>query len=199
MGRENQTTTQNSQQQYTPTAQEQEANNLLLERIRASQGGQIQAQNNGLNLINQLLTGQALPGYLNKLPGGISESSIADISQKSINDLQPGFQNSGLLDSGANAELSARTASNVRRGAEEYNLGNLFNLLNLAVGGQAQIQAPLQNQSGQLSNSLAGLRNVNSSGSGSMTMMNPFLKSFQQSAGQGIGNFFNPNTYIKPV
>lgn len=160
---------QNSSSTQTQTAQmtpeERELMRLRLERERQTSGGQTEAQLNSLGLINQLLTGQDLPGYLGKLPYGISESSIQDMTRKSISDLQPQFQSSGLLDSGVNAELSARTASNIRRGAEEYNLGNLFNLLNLAVGGQAQVQAPLLSQQGMLSQSLAGLRPVTQTGS----------------------------------
>ena len=44
-----------STQTPTPTAEETEMNKMLLERMRATQGGTIQAQQSGLGLINQLL------------------------------------------------------------------------------------------------------------------------------------------------
>ena len=57
-------------------------------------------------------------------------------------------------------------------------------MLNLGVGGQAQIQSPLLQQSGQLGSQLAGLRSTTQT----QTSMNPFLKSFQTSLGNTLGS-----------
>lgn len=77
---------------------------------------------------------------------------------------------------------------NARRGGEAFNIGNLLNLLNLAVGGQASIQQPVLSTGQQLTQALAGLRSVNTQGTATQNTtqygMNPFMKSFQTSMGQ---------------
>lgn len=185
MGSEKTSTTQ--QQTVKATPEETELNKLTLDRARAAQPGQIQAQQQGLSLINQLLTGGQLPGFLNSLPGGINENQVQSISQKAVQDIMPSFQSSGIIDSGVAASIAGRTAGDVRRSASEFNIGNLLNLLNLAVGGQAQIQQPLLGQSQQLSSSLAGLRSIN--GISTTQSMNPFMKSLQQGLGAAPGQF----------
>jgi len=198
MGRSRTETRTESTTTPTQTAEEKRLNQLAIERTEATQPGQIQAQTQGLNLINELLTGGQLPGFLQRLPEGISPELTSEISQEAVKDLLPSFQSSGILDSGVAAEISGQVAGDIRRGAAESNLNNLFNLLNLAVGGQAQIQQPLLAQSAQLGNQLAGLRTINQTGTSVQTSPNPFLQSFQQSAGSGLGNFFNPTTFISP-
>ena len=189
MTREKTTSETNQTQRAEATPEEQELNRLLLERTRATQEGQIEVQGSGLNLINELLTGGELPGFLQTLPGGISEQTVGDISQRAVQDIRPSFQSSGILDSGTALEASAKVAGDVRLGAEEFNIGNLLNLLNLGVGGQAQIQQPLLAQQGQLGQQLAGLRTNTASGYSSTvaTGTNPFLKSFGQSFGKSLG------------
>jgi len=192
-------TNQNTTQTMTPqaTPEERELNQLEIERIRATQPGQIQVQQSGLSLVNQLLSGEEpLPGFFQELSQGISPEVTNQIVQSSLQDLYPQFQGQGILDSGVSAEIAGRTAGDIRMGSEQWNQGNKFNLLNLALSGQAQVQQPLLAQSQILSGRLAGLRstsstgNVSGSGSGTQTLtsMNPFLKSFQQSAGQFIGS-----------
>ena len=199
MTREKQTseTNQSSTSKAEATPEEQELNKLLLERTRATQGGQIDVQESGLNLINELLTGGELPGFLQTLPGGISEQTVGDISQRAVQDIRPSFQSSGILDSGTALEASAKVAGDVRLGAEEFNIGNLLNLLNLGVGGQAQVQQPLLAQQGQLGQQLAGLRTNTASGYSSTvaTGTNPFLKSFSTSLGSTLGS---PSAKIGP-
>lgn len=68
----------------------------------------------------------------------------------------------GLLDSGVNAAVSGRTSGDIRRQAAEYNIGNLQNLLNLALSGQAQVQQPIVGMSGILNQRLAGLGSTTS-------------------------------------
>lgn len=155
---------QTSSTSYTPTAEQTELDKLQLEQARATQAGQIQMQQSGLALGNQLLNGQALPGYLGRLPGGISEDVTQGIVNSALRDIQPQMQRSGLLDSGVNASVSARTSGDIRTQAEQFNLQNLMQLLNLGVGGQAQIQAPIQSNASMLGARLAGLAGSTTSG-----------------------------------
>lgn len=185
MSREKQETQQT--QRAEPTPEERELNKLLLERTRATQGQTIGVQQQGLDLIGQLLAGESLPGYLGQLPGGISEQTTSRIVSGALEDVRPGLQASGLFDSGVRAELETETAADIRAQAEQFNLQNLQQLLNIAVGGQAQVQAPILSQSAQLGQNLAGLRTV--TGTSTTTSMNPFLRSFQTSFGENLGSF----------
>lgn len=190
MGRDRTTTT--TQQTTTPqaTPEETQLNQLEIERQKATNPGVIGTQQKGLDLIQQLLSGGTLPGYLNKLPQGIDDAAQTDIANKAISDIQPFFNGAGILDSGVNAAVSGRVAGDVRRASYETNLNNLFNLLNLAVGGQAQIQAPILAGNEALGNRLAGLRSTTSTGSSTQSAMNPFLRSFQTSLGSTLGSPF---------
>jgi hypothetical protein len=181
-------------QETKATPEERELNELQLERARAAQPGQIGIQQAGLDVGQALLRGQALPGYLEPLPGGISEESISRMVGQSLEDVASQANVYGILDSGVAQELATETAADIRARSEQFNLQNLAQLLNLAVGGQAQIQSPLLTQTSQLGTQLAGLR----TGTTQLTQMNPFLKSFQESAGEGFGNWVDPQTYIKP-
>lgn len=184
MGREKQTS--QTETKVTATPEETELNKLLLERTRAGQQGAIQTQESGFNLINQLLTGGDLPGNLQQLPGGISEDVTSGIVQKSLEDVRVGLQSQGLLDSGVRSELETGTAADIRLQSEQFNLQNLQQLLNLAAGGQATNQAQIGQGTGQLAGNLQGLRSTNVNNT--QSFMNPFLKSFQQSAGQSLGS-----------
>lgn len=157
------TTVVNQSSTPTPTPEEIERNRLLLEQQKAIQPSETRNMLSGLDLQNLLLSGQPLPGYLGGLPGGISESVTQDMVNKSINDINVGSQASGLLDSGVNRSIAARTSGDIRNSAAQFNLNNLQQLLNIAVGGQAQpFQAPVA-YSGQLGQALAGLRTTNNS------------------------------------
>ena len=182
-------------QRVEATPEEQELNKLALERARAAQPGQLKTQESGLGLINQLLTGQELPGFLQGLPGGISPGVTSNIVQQSLADVRPGLQASGLLDSGVRAELETSTAADIRNQSEQFNIGNLLNLLNLAVGGQAQIQQPLLEQNAQLGQQLAGLRTTTGTSNFTQSQMNPFLKSFQQGAASSFGKSLGSGNY----
>ena len=189
-------TNSTKEEKVTATPEETELNKLLLERTRATQGGMLDVQNKALNLSNLLLTGQGLPGYLDKLPGGMSEESVKNLVNKSLKDVGEYSNYLGISDSGEAKELGVKTAADIRSQSEQFNLQNLLQLLNLAVGGQAQVQSPILSQTSQLSQNLAGLRTTTSNQS--ITQMNPFLKSFQTSAGEGMGNLLNVQSYIKP-
>ena len=193
MGKEKQSssTTINQSSTPTPTAEETRLNQLDLQAREANQQGTIDIQKNSLNLGNLLLQGMQLPGYLQGLPGGISPEVTQGIVDQSLRDIKPSFQQGGILDSGVAASISARTAGDIRMNSEQFNLQNLQQLLNLAVGGQAQIQQPIIGQSQVLGQRLAGLRSTNTTGgsTGMTSSMNPFLKSFQTSLGQSLGGF----------
>lgn len=185
MSREKQTSDSTRTVEATP--EERELNRLLLERTRAGQEGAIQTQESGFNLINQLLTGGDLPGNLSGLASGISQDAIAAQATELGAKSSAGFQNLGILDSGvAFRETSEDIARNLLLPVEQFNIQNRQQLLNLAAGGQASNQAQIGQGTGQLSSNLQGLRSINSSTTN--TFMNPFLKSFQQSAGKSLGS-----------
>ncbi len=189
MGQEKTTTTIDNTQKVTPTAEETRKNQLDLQLREASQAGQMELQQSGLNLSNLLLKGSTnLPGFFGELGTGINQDVQNQIVQESLRAIRPGFQSSGLMDSGTAASIEARTAGDIYRSSAEYNMNNKFNLLNLAFGGQAQIQQPLMAQSSLLSQSLAGLRTINTTGTTTTKSMNPFLKSFQTSLGNSLGS-----------
>jgi len=195
--------------------QQKELLDLQVQREKATIGPQTDLQLQGLDLISQVLAGGTLPGSLADISGGIGdidfgsfgridpsegvlgEEAIADISRKAVGDIQPFFQQQGIIDSGTNLEVSGSIAGDIRRQVAEsnlqrqlairegnigrdfaqnqfeassqfsqegFNIGNLFNLLNLGVGGQAQVQQPLLAQSSQLARSFAGLQPVTQTG-----------------------------------
>ncbi len=193
-------TTQDTSQTAQTTVQEtpelKRLNQLGLQRAEAGQEQALGLQQAGGSLVTSLLTGQPLPGYLESLPGGISESATSRIVQGALEDVRPGLQKSGLLDSGIRAELETETAADIRAQSEQFNIQNLMQLLNVAFGGQASNQQAALGQSGQLAQSLAGLRGQTATGSSEQTKFgaNPFLKSFQQSFGKQLGQTLKPSS-----
>lgn len=159
-------TNQNSSMVPIETEYEKQVNPLDVELRQKAQGGLIETQQLGFDLVKQLLSGQQLPGYFQGLPGGISEDVTSSIAQDSIRDIRTQFQGQGLLDSGVAESISARSAADIRQQAAQYNLNNLFNLLNLGSGFQAQVQQPVLGFNQVLSNRLQGLRPINQSGTG---------------------------------
>jgi hypothetical protein len=75
---------------------------------------------------------------------------------------------------------------NTSQATQYQNLNNLLNLINLAVGGQAQIQQPVISMGATLGQRLAGLSTINQTGT-STTTKNPFLESFYTSLGSTLG------------
>jgi len=145
-------------------------------------------QSQGLNLAGLLLRGQDLPGYLGGLPAGIDESTTQSIVNKALSDQAPMFQGSGLLDSGVRASIGARTAGDIRTQVAQFNIQNLMQLLNQALGGQAQVQQPILGFSQNAGNILSNPANRSSSGTQTTTQSggpNPFL----QAVGTGLGTF----------
>lgn len=174
-------TTQKTSTEATP--EERQLNQLQLEQAKAFDPIQRQLNTNGGNLINQLLTGQALPGYLQGALG-VSDEQTQSMVDASLRDLYPQFQSSGILDSGVAASIAGRTAGDIRNQNAQFNVQALQQILNQAVGGQASVQQSSLNTTNQLGNRLSGLRST----SQTLYQMNPFLKSFQQSAGSSFGS-----------
>lgn len=116
--------------------------------------------------------------------GGVTDAQNQSMVNASVRSVLPQFQSAGILDSGIAAQGAIRAAQDTSNQNAQFNVSAAQNLFNLASGGQSNLQGQLQNNTNNLSNSLAGLRTVNQSGS--TIGMNPFLKSFEQSAGTNI-------------
>lgn len=139
----------------------------------------------GLQLANNLLTGNQLPGAYGNLYAGISPEVTQDIVNQSLRDINSQFGSLGLLDSGVNAQIQARTSADIRNQAEQFNLSNKYNLLGLALSGQAQAQQPILGYGNQLSARLAGLRTTNTNQN--TTTKTPFNFGFSQTGGFNFG------------
>ena len=194
MGGEKKTETTQSSSQTTaaPTAEETAMNQLDLQRRQAQQTGLLANDQAGLDLSSAFLKGQDLPGYFKGLPYGISPDVTTGLVNQSLKDVNAQLAYSGagtMMESGASQAIGARTAGDIRQSAEQFNLGQLLNLLNLSIGAPAQIQQPINTAANTFSGRLAGLRSVNQTGSSNTTTMgmNPFLKSFQTSLGSSLG------------
>lgn len=185
-----QSTSSNQTQTVTPDPSLTEMNKLDLELRQGNQQGLANIQKSGLELGDLLLKGMQLPGYLNTLPGGIDQATTQAMVDQSLRDIQPKFQQGGILDSGVAASISARAANDTRLASAQFNIQNLAQLLNLALGGQAQVQQPIITQASQLGNRLQGLSSVNTTGTSNQTTtaMNPFMKSFQTGLGSSLGS-----------
>ena len=124
-----------------PTPEEKELNRLRLAQQKEIYGPQTQSFQQGYELINRLLSGQQLPGYLSDVPRGVGEYTpleptapidvssavlsdeyARDLSREAIADLMPQFQSMGIADSGMAAEIAGRTAGDIRRAVAESNL-----------------------------------------------------------------------------
>lgn len=193
--KQNQQTQTQNKTEYTASPEEQQLIKLQLSQLQQFAPLQNQLNQNAGNLINALLQGQSLPGYLNQLPGGISAEDQAKAATSLTSKLNPQYQALGIFDSGtAFKDTSSQIANQITLPSAQFNLQNLQQLLSMAVGGQSQVQQPMLTTQGQLGQSLAGLKTINQSGSGSFSGttigMNPFLKSFQTGFGQKLGEGF---------
>lgn len=197
--KESTTVIQSGTQQATATPEERELMQMDIEQRKRQQPQQEAVQSAGMELVQRLLAGETdLPGFFGQIGRGISPEITGEISQKAIADIMPSFQSSGILDSGVAASIAGRTAGDIRRGSEEFNIGNKLNLLNLALSGQAQVQQPMLAQAGMLAGQLAGLRTIQTSGQSTSTMTRPnnyfgdflggFGGGFGTSMGTGFGN-----------
>lgn len=188
----NKTTNQsvtNSQTTPQATPEQTQMNQLQLQQYQSLLPSSTQMQQSGFNVGNALLNGQQLPGYLNSIPGGIDQATQDSIVQESLRQITPQFQQGGILNSGAAASIASRTAGDIYRNSAQFNVQNLQQLLNLAVGGQAIPQQTGLQNSQQLSSSLQGLRSFSTTGQGTQTQLgqNPFVNSFEQGFGGAAG------------
>lgn len=200
MGKEKTTqeTQQAQSQTYQMSPEEKEMYKLSLDQAKASQPYAIQGIQNLGEMYNKLFTGQQIGGYFQPLVEGISELAISDLSKEAVADISPALQQSGLIDSGVNARLQARTAGDIRRAGYEYNLNNLFRLLGLITTGQTQA-TQLGSSAASTASGIAkgtGTTTGTTSGMSTTTSMNPFLKSFQTGMGPALSNWYNPTTYM---
>lgn len=189
-------------QQAEATAAEKRLNIAEEQDIAATRDVAQQGQFGAFNLINALLTGGGLPGFLGALPGGISPETIGTQAARVAGQAQPGFQSLGLADSGvAFRETAQDVAENVLFPAEQFNINNLFNLLQTGLSGQSAIQSQRIAQQANLGSRLAGLRKISGSGTGVTNVTgttttlapNPFVTQLQTSLGQTIGTFGGTN------
>lgn len=133
--------------------------------------------------INSILNGnQPMAKGIN----GVDDAQTQSMVNASVRDVLPQFQSAGILDSGSAAQIATRTAADVRNQNAQFNVSAAQNLFNLASGGQSNLQGQYQNNTNTVTSQLAGLRQINSNQT--TIGMNPFLKSFEQSAGKNIGN-----------
>lgn len=156
--------------------------------------------------VSDYLAGKAVRNIMPKFQSaGILDSGVAaDIAARTAGDIYATTEQRNL-----DTALGIAQANEARKlGLQEfnintelsrqgYNLSNLFNLLNLGVGGQAQVQQPLLQSAGILSQRLAGLRPVTTQGTTTAKTANPFLQSFQTSLGQSMGQSLGSGTWGK--
>lgn len=179
-----QTTTQQTTPQPTSTETALMGNELSLSN--AALPGQIQNTIQSQGLIGNLLQGGNLPGYLNNLPGGVSQAQSQNEAQLGLQGLATTFQSQGGLDSGSYAQAGANAYANTLNSNAQFNVENLANLLNLASG-QAYNNAGTTSQNnsalGSQSGALAGT-------SGTSTIFaNPFSQAI--SANNSINDSTN--------
>lgn len=165
----------------------EERANLALDtqRKQAALPLQIESDKQQYALTDKLLQGQDLPGNLYGAQG-VNASQTQDMVNASLRDIYPQFQSAGILDSGAAAQIASRTSADVRNQNAQFNVSAFQNLLNQALGGSSNLTGNYNQANQTMVSQLAGLRTTNTSGS--TIGMNPFLKSFMQSAGTTLGS-----------
>lgn len=178
------TTTQSSQS-TTATPEERQLEALELQRQQTNAPYQTELDKNQYGLANLLLTGQNLPGNLQGAQG-VSEQQTQNMASAAIRDILPQFQSAGILDSGSAIQSATRASADIRNQNAQFNVSAFQNLLNQALGGSSNLTGSNTQSNQVLGSQLAGLRSINASGS--TIGMNPFLKSFQTTAGQTVGN-----------
>jgi len=158
-------TSTGSNQSTSATDEEKDMQKIQLGQMKSYAPAQTQMYNNAFGLGNQLLTSfsdtnsQQWQSLINGVSGKQSQSMIN--SQDKIYSSQ--LQSSGLYDSGTSASSRLRSAADLSNSNAQFNVGTSQNALNLALGGQAQVQGTAQTNSSQLGQQLAGLRTTSGS------------------------------------
>lgn len=178
-------TTQSQTSQATATPEEKAMQQLQLNRLQANAPAQQQLDQNMYSAMNTILQGGSLPGNLQGI-SGITEQQTQDMTQAALRDLYPQFQSAGLMDSGTAIQSATRAAADIRNQNAQFNVSAIQNLFNQALGGSSNLSGQTTAQNQVLGGQLAGLRSITTTGT--TQSMNPFLKSFQTSLGQSLGN-----------
>ena len=193
MGKEKTTneTQQQQSQTYTPTAEEKELNQLSLAQSKELMPYETDMAKQVYGLLGNILGGGAgLPQEYASLFGGISPDAMGKEATRLTQSGLVAGQSMGIQDSGVlEKSIASDIAGNLVYPTEQYNQNMRSNLLNMALGYGGQQQQLTQQGTSSLSGALAGLRSMSGTMSGTQTItsMNPFLKSFQQSAGSSLG------------
>lgn len=196
-----QSTNSNQTQTATATPEQTALNQLQLKQAQDFAPTQELLNQNAGNFINSLFTGNiaGLGSIFGQVANGTSGQALDDSIAQGLRDVNGQLAKSGagtMMESGASQAAGVRAAAGMRQDAKQFDIGSFLNLANLAVGGQAQIQQPINSSNAQLGSRLAGLNSYNSTGTSNQTTigMNPFLKSFEQSAGKTFGSPFMQNS-----
>ena len=143
-----------------PTPEEREMMKLQLAQMQETMPIQTETQKIFLNLAQTLGTGtEELPGWMSQLTQGISPEAMATQAGELTRASLPRYQQMGIMDSGSMMQdITGRIANQLVYPSEQFNIGTKQNLLNLALGGQAQIQQPMIGGQQAFSQQLQGLR-----------------------------------------
>ena len=155
-----------------PTPEGAELNALQLEQYKQTVGPQTELQLQGMDLLSQIFGGaENLPGLFGDISKGISPEAIGTQAATLAKQYGAGFQNLGISDSGVAFQQTAQGIANeLLFPTEQWNIGSQQNLLNLAMGGQAQVQQPIMAGVNQLGQSLTALNTSQTLGA----QYNPF-------------------------
>jgi hypothetical protein len=179
------TSTTTNDTQHTPTPTETALMNNELQLSNAAMPGQISNTLQAQGLQSSLMSGSSLPGYLNTLPGGVSNAQSQNMAQLGVQSLAPQFQAAGGLDSGSYAQAGANAYANTMNQNAQFNVENLAQLMNLASGNAYQNVGEITSNNAMLGSQSGAL--ASSSNQGSYTH-NPFLESFYSSFGSAAGH-----------
>ena len=190
MGTTSTGTSQNSTTTATATPQEKEMEQLQLDQYKTVQPAQTQLMQQGYSMASNLMNSFS-PGSQNwnSMTQGINQNQQNSMVQSGLQQLMPQFQSSGILDSGTAQTGALKASSDLYNQNAQFNIGTMQNALNMALGGQAQVQGSTSSLTGQLGQELSGLRTTNSSSSMTQTS-NPFLTSFYGASGKTSGGGF---------
>lgn len=146
------------------TDEEKALNAAKLKQFNEYEPGQTTMYNNAFALGNKLLTSFGNSDQWNTLIGGVTDKQTRNSINLSDRGLRTQGQSSGILDSGTMASGRMRAGADIANTNAQFNVGALQNALNLALGGQAQVQGTANASTNSLSTSLAGLRTNNTTG-----------------------------------
>jgi len=166
--------------------EEKKFNKMRMEDYSSQRGNIQDLSNMSADLYRKILQGGSLPGQLGGAYG-IGQGQTQEMVNASLSDLYPQLQASGGMDSGMANQLMANTSAGVRNNNAQFNVNSIQSLLGMGGNGASNQTNSFNQSSGMIGNQLAGLRG----GRTTTLARNPFLKSFEQSAGQSMGENFS--------